>query len=261
MESLPEGCIASILSRTTPEDVCRLSLVSKTFCSAADSDTIWDRFLPSDFHSIVSLSPSLANASSKKALYLALSIHLVIIDDGKKSFQLDMKSGKKCYMLGARSFSIDVVYDERHWRWTTYPKSRFPEVAMLGIVRRLVFRGMINKICLSPNTQYGSYLVFRNIDALNVHKVPVLLAINTVGGDFITKMVSLDPDSLQGEEHDQFERLQGLSVRSDDWLEIEMGEFFNSGLEDEEVHMSVAVGYVFTHLIIEGIEIRPKKNN
>ncbi|XP_057428008.1 F-box protein PP2-B10-like [Lotus japonicus] len=261
MESLPEECIASILSRTTPEDASRLSLVSKTFCSAADSDAVWDRFLPSDFHSIISLSPSLANASSKKALYLALSIHPVIIDDGKKSFQLDMESGKKRYMLGARSLSIALVDDEHHWRWTTLPESRFPEVAMLGIVRRLVFRGMINKICLSPNTQYGSYLVFRNIDAFNVHKVPVLLAINTVGGDFITKLVSLNPDSLQDEAHGRFERLQGPSVRSDDRLEVEMGEFFNAGLEDEEVQMSVLMVYVSTYLIIEGIEIRPKENN
>jgi len=83
-EDLAEGCISSILSRTTPVDAGRLSLVSKTFLSAADSDAVWNHFLPSDIDSIISQSPSLANAPSKKALYLALSHRPIIIDDAKK---------------------------------------------------------------------------------------------------------------------------------------------------------------------------------
>jgi len=82
-QGLPEGCIAAILSRTTPLDACRLSLISKTFCSAAESDTVWEHFLPTDSH-FISLSPSLPNAPTKKALYLALSGCPIIIDDGKK---------------------------------------------------------------------------------------------------------------------------------------------------------------------------------
>jgi hypothetical protein len=86
---LPEGCIAAILSRTSPIDACRLSLVSKTFRSAADSDAVWNQFLPSDPHfinSIISHSPSLANIPAKKDLYLALSDRPIIIDNGKKVF-------------------------------------------------------------------------------------------------------------------------------------------------------------------------------
>ncbi|XP_057426318.1 F-box protein PP2-B11-like [Lotus japonicus] len=90
------GCIAAILCRTTPLDV----IVSKTFRSTADSDTVWNHFLLSNYHSIVFQSPSLANGPSKKALYLALSDHPVIIDQGKR------KSGKKCHMLGARALTI-----------------------------------------------------------------------------------------------------------------------------------------------------------
>lgn len=82
-EALPEGCIALILSRTTPVDACRFSLVSKLFHSAADSDAVWERFLPSDYRSIIS-ECSLPNYPSKKALYLALADHPVIIDEGKK---------------------------------------------------------------------------------------------------------------------------------------------------------------------------------
>lgn len=85
-EELPEGCIAAILSSTTPLDAGRLSLVSKNFLSAADSDAVWNRFLPSDISSIISHFPSLANIPAKKDLYLALSDRPIIIDNGKKVF-------------------------------------------------------------------------------------------------------------------------------------------------------------------------------
>jgi hypothetical protein len=89
IEELPEGCIAAILSHTTPVDAGRLSAISKTFRSAADSDTVWDRFLtshPQGINSIISDSPSRANAPTRKALYLALSDCHIIIDNGKKVF-------------------------------------------------------------------------------------------------------------------------------------------------------------------------------
>ncbi|PNX64263.1 F-box protein PP2-B1, partial [Trifolium pratense] len=57
--------------------------------------------------------------------------------------------------------------------------------------------------------------------------------------------------------------LQRPSVRSDGWLEIEMGEFFNSGRE-HEVHMSVIeikAGEVKGNFFVEGIEVRPKEDN
>ena len=88
LQDLPEGCIANILSFTTPGDACRLSLVSCTFCSAAQSDRVWDRFLPSDLESIISSSDLIATSASKKALYLALSDHPIFIDHGKKVFTL-----------------------------------------------------------------------------------------------------------------------------------------------------------------------------
>lgn len=84
LEELPEGCIATILSCATPVDACRLSILSKSFRSAADSDTVWDRFLISD--SIILQSPSLANTFTKKDLYMALSDRPIIIDQGTKVF-------------------------------------------------------------------------------------------------------------------------------------------------------------------------------
>ena len=79
LQDLPEGCIAKILSYTTPVDVCRLSLVSKAFRSAAESDTVWDCFLLSDFTSFI--PPS---STSKNDLYFTLSDLPTIMDQGRK---------------------------------------------------------------------------------------------------------------------------------------------------------------------------------
>ncbi|QCE07492.1 hypothetical protein DEO72_LG9g2512 [Vigna unguiculata] len=79
-EELPEGCIAEILSyAATPADVLNLSLVSKAFASAAEYDTVWDRFIPSDLSSFLP-SSSIPSSTSKKALYHALSDNPTIID-------------------------------------------------------------------------------------------------------------------------------------------------------------------------------------
>ena len=54
-------------------------------------------------------------------------------------------------------------------------------------------------------------------------------------------------------------------MSSDGWLEIEMGEFFNSRLEGEEVQMSVVEklesGNKKGNFFLEGIEVRPKEKN
>ncbi|KAK7278270.1 hypothetical protein RJT34_23296 [Clitoria ternatea] len=257
-EVLPEGCIAGILSRTTPADVCRLSLVSKLFRSAAESDAVWDRFLPSDVYSIVPQS----NYPSKKALFLALSDHPLIIDDAKKSFQLDKKTGKKIYMLAPRALSIVWGDTSEYWNWKTLPESRFPEVAELKYVCWLEIHGTMNTFALSPNTQYAAYLVFKMINAEGFRH-PVELSVEILGGHASTKNVCLDPN-IEGERANRVRGLQRPNVRcSDGWLELEMGEFFNAGLEDEMRLSVIEVrgGTWKSGLVLEGIEIRPKEEN
>lgn len=41
-----------------------------------------------------------------------------------QSFQLEKKSGKKCYMAAARALAIVWGDTERYWTWTTHPDSR-----------------------------------------------------------------------------------------------------------------------------------------
>lgn len=89
LNALPEDCIANALSLTTPKDACRLSAVATTFRSAAHSDAVWERFLPSDYRQIISRSIDGSDSlirkfDSKKELYLHLCDHPVLIDGGLK---------------------------------------------------------------------------------------------------------------------------------------------------------------------------------
>ena len=75
-----------ILSFTSPKDACRACAVSPEFRAAAESNVVWERFLPSDYQAIIarSSSPDILNLSSKKKIYLSLSDNPILIDDSKK---------------------------------------------------------------------------------------------------------------------------------------------------------------------------------
>jgi len=135
--------------------------------------------------------------------------------------------------------------------------NRFPGVAEKHPVWWREIRGMINRLALSPNTQYAAYLVFKIIDTYGLN-YPVELSISVQGGHRSTKVVCLNPN-VERKAHNRVEGLPRPSVRSNGWLEIEMGEFFNSGLENEQVQMSVVeIGFEQKrNLFLEGIEVRP----
>jgi hypothetical protein len=81
--NLPEECVATMVSLTTPRDACRLSAVSSTFRSAAESDIVWARFLPSDYASLLSRAVHPVTYTSKRELFFLLSARHILIDRGK----------------------------------------------------------------------------------------------------------------------------------------------------------------------------------
>lgn len=83
VDLLPEDCFAHILSYTSPRDACRLSLVSSTVRFAADSDNVWQKFLPVDYQEILSRLVLPLVYISKKELFMRLCSP-VLIDQGKK---------------------------------------------------------------------------------------------------------------------------------------------------------------------------------
>ncbi|KAL5567375.1 hypothetical protein UlMin_030539 [Ulmus minor] len=298
---LPEGCIATIISLTTPRDACRLCLVSRILRSAAESDAVWELFLPPDYSSIISSSPASLSYASKKDLYFSLCDQPLLIDQGRKSFTLEKESGKKYYMLSARDLAIIWVDIPMYWRWIPYPGARFENVAELINVCWLEIHGRINTSMLSQSTLYAAYIVFKaTMNAYGFEHLPVEAAVGVIGGETRNRIVFLDSDrgrrpryQIEPRQpgrryrrhnvlHDQSEReedadnvLHDLAEREEDadyypkeradgWLEVELGEFYCNAGEEGELEMSMKeisrVNWK-SGLIVQGIEIRPKKIN
>ncbi|KAG6770843.1 hypothetical protein POTOM_026542 [Populus tomentosa] len=153
---------------------------------------VWDRFFPCDLESILSNSPDgsllLKHVPSKKQLFFSLCDNSVTFDNGKKSFSLDKKNGKKCYRLSARDLGIAWSDNQEYGEWIflswikvsllsliiflfssvvvliqfyDFGCHRFAEVAELLWLCWLEIHGEINISMLSPSTMYTAYLVLK----------------------------------------------------------------------------------------------------
>ncbi|XP_047321925.1 F-box protein PP2-B11-like [Impatiens glandulifera] len=132
LNKLPENCIAKVISLTSPEDACRISVLGSIFKSAADSDFVWEAFMPSGYRDIIARAAAPPTSfSSTRDLFFHLADTPLIIDNGTKSFSLEKRTGRKCYMLASRDLSITWSNSPMYWRFRSLPESRFPEVAEL----------------------------------------------------------------------------------------------------------------------------------
>ncbi|GLT87643.1 hypothetical protein SLE2022_057160 [Rubroshorea leprosula] len=249
--ALPTGCLADIISLTSPLDACRLSLVSPFFYSFASSDDVWVKFLPADYQNLV---PESRSVSSLKELYLSLCDHPVLIDDGKKSFSLHKRSGKIRYMLAARDLAIAWGDTPHYWRWYSTQDSRFPEVAELLDVCWFGINGRISTCKLSSMTHYKAYLVFKlSARVYGFRNQPTKATILLSGTE-----VSQQTVILHSVVEDVRNDYQYPIERQDGWLELELGEFFNEGGEDGQLEIQILNfnDSWKSGVIIEGIEIR-----
>lgn len=80
---LPGDCISEIISFTSPVDASVFSVISKRFKSESESDTVWNKFLPSDIQDVISRSSSPLEFPTKRDLYLSLSNSRILLDGGK----------------------------------------------------------------------------------------------------------------------------------------------------------------------------------
>ncbi|XP_026423700.1 F-box protein VBF-like isoform X2 [Papaver somniferum] len=279
LNSLPEGCISTILSLTSPVDACKSSVVSSTFRMASDSDVVWERFLPSDYKQILLrsvYSTHIFEFLPKKELYLRLRREPVMLDNGTK------------YMLGARELSIADGNNPLCWGWKLAPESRFSEVIILRSITNLKIRGKIKTSMLSPETTYAAYLIVKFEEwAYGLDSIPSELLLGENDGNsgnkgfaylsrandkkkqqmkqlfFVSRMQMMRSKVIMGD--DQGKEMRVLRDRNDGWMEIELGEIYISedGKSDhnKEVKMSlmeVKGGHIKGGLIVQGIEVRPK---
>ncbi|KAH7865631.1 hypothetical protein Vadar_009105 [Vaccinium darrowii] len=264
---LPKDLVSEILSRTSPHDVCQSSAISRRFKSVADSDDMWGKFLPSDISKMVYRGVF----ATKKELYFRLANSFVLLNNRVLSLALDKASGKRSFMLGARELAIEC----RSYpvNWTCLPwlhSSKFAEVADLERVHWFDITGKIEARLLSPQTTYVVCLVFRLRSrrcTLGLIPPKAKASVRFFDGERgdgdgdrhghgneITNIVSLgiQPSHSDG----QFAR-----YRNDNWMEIELGEFFNGQGDTGEIEMrltAVEGDHWRYDIFVEGIELRPK---
>ncbi|KAK9747921.1 hypothetical protein RND81_02G023400 [Saponaria officinalis] len=274
---LPEECIAQILSLTTPIDVLGSSaLVSKQFLSISNSNPVWAGFLPPDCDDIVSQSSGSIPRDifgSKKDLFVYLCRFPILLENNTKSFALDKRSGKTCYMLGSRALSIIWGSSPEYWSWESIPESRFPECAVLENVCWLDIKGRIHTTLLSPNTTYGAYFVFNfkvYSGSTSFGRAPVKVSVLALGEDGLpiddrhtpeVKSFYLKSPNVRSRRRSSLG--ERPVARSDGLMEIEMGTY---RVEVDEKGQNVVLEMSLKEiellhwksgLVVHGIELRP----
>lgn len=266
---LPESCISYIISLTSPTDACRSAAVSTTFQLAADSDTVWNRFIPSDYLDILSRSVRSLTFTSKKDLYFQLCSP-VVIDGGRMSFELERSSGKKCYMIWPRAMNIVWSENPRFWKWAPSSNLSFPEIVELLNVCWLELNGKFEARSLSPKTSYAANLMFKvQGDRSNGLDFPAEASVKVetnvvsecevqlydtrrVTSQFVAGMPSFGYfNSIEEEASNQ---LHG------NWEKLKIGEFYIDDGDEGEVEISLKEakgGHWKRGLLLQGIEVRP----
>ncbi|KFK33434.1 hypothetical protein AALP_AA5G013000 [Arabis alpina] len=195
-DALPEECISKIISFTSPRDACVATSVCKTFESAVQLDSVWEKFLPAEYPSPI---PPSRFFSSKKELYFSLCNDSVLIEDDKMIWWLDKASGKRCIMLSANKLEISWRNSPEFWQWLLRPELRFVKLSDRFVECPFKIHGVMNSQILSPRTRYSAYVVYKKRDRFH--------EFHNIGVGLVTEK------------------------REDGLMEVEFGEFFN----DEEL--------------------------
>ncbi|KAF3457651.1 hypothetical protein FNV43_RR02309 [Rhamnella rubrinervis] len=263
MGMLPEECISYIISFTSPMDACRSARVCRLFRSAADSDVVWERFLPHDILQILSdsdLASSMHWLSKKKLFFRLSHCPILVGGDRNRSFAIDKRSGKKCYMSGARRLSI-ARGNAPYWQWIQkWRQSRFYDVAKLDHVWWFKIVGRIETNILSQKTTYTAYFVYKLEENSSGFHLPITKRVYFKGQGESNRDESTCTLDIRDPTPPPLDRHNLPQVRGDGWMEIEIGEFYNdcgdAGLVICRLYGLRAV--LYSGIVVEGIELRPK---
>ncbi|CAN4107155.1 unnamed protein product [Withania somnifera] len=159
--------------------------------------------------------------------------------------------------IGARELSIEWADNPQHWTWN-YNHNSGTEVAELLNVCWLDIQGKINTSLLVKKTSYSAYLVFKlsgNARELEKGIASVRFVKEKPKGTDEEGYTVFIAKAKEDEECGRFPHL-----RSDGWMEIKLGEFFNNFGEDGEVEMRLMENKNpnwKSGIIVKGIDIRP----
>lgn len=140
-------------------------------------------------------------------------------------------------------------------------ESRFEEVAELRTIWWLEIKGSISTKLLSPKTLYFVYLLVKFADrayGLNTHPSQASVQLSDVTSKrkvylhkhrgYRNRVIVHGDDEIDNEDNDN-------------WVEIELGEFYVNDLGDGVVEMclrEVESQHLRGGLVVDGIQLRPK---
>ncbi|XP_017219025.2 putative F-box protein PP2-B12 [Daucus carota subsp. sativus] len=266
-EKLPQECIEEVVSRVGPMEVCRLSAVCKRFLSAAESDLVWDRFLPSDYQQLRDRADAFPNIkfAHKKDLFLFLIGNHVSMDGNTMCFWLSKRTGKKCFLTAISIVGdVEEVYfeDDGPYGWSRVKDERSRIQGCFTLCEHVELFGIQGKMStsvLSPNTTYTIYLVChsRKYVLINNFDEPVEVSIAIDGVESIKHIVYLDRRKMRSKGDND---LRYPQQRKDDRFEVELGEYFNKGGGEVSLEITmteVRSGKFKSGPTMEGFEFRP----
>ncbi|XP_074557260.1 F-box protein PP2-A13-like [Curcuma longa] len=159
---LPEGCVAEIMLRLDPTQICSLARLSRVFRGAASADFVWETKLPRNYRYL--LSRALGEESSggrelgKKQIF-ALLCRRNAFDGEHTEFYLDKNGGLICIEISSKALTITGIGDRRYWSFIPTAESKFRTVAYLHQTWWLEVRGE-QEFCF-PEGTYSLYFRLR----------------------------------------------------------------------------------------------------
>uniref|UniRef100_A0A7C9AZI9 F-box domain-containing protein n=1 Tax=Opuntia streptacantha TaxID=393608 RepID=A0A7C9AZI9_OPUST len=160
----PECCVAMILARLDPPEICRFAMLNRAFRRASLADFVWESKLPANYEYLVrKLFDESPNGKSKREIY-SWFCKGVRFDAATKEIWLEKGSGRMCMAISWKGLKITGIDDRRYWSHIPCQESRFHSIAYLHQVWWLEVTGE-----LDFNFPAGTYsLYFR----LHLGKAP-----------------------------------------------------------------------------------------
>ncbi|KAL9225290.1 hypothetical protein vseg_001235 [Gypsophila vaccaria] len=152
---LPENCVAMILGRLGPQEICRFAIINKTFYWASLSNVVWGSKLPSNYEFLLgNLFSGRPKQVGKRDIYRVLC-GPIRFDVATKEIWMEKSSGKMFMSISWKGLKITGINDRRYWSHIPTEESRFHSVAYLQQVWWLEAEGEIEF-----NFPVGTYSVF-----------------------------------------------------------------------------------------------------
>ncbi|CAL5063272.1 unnamed protein product [Urochloa decumbens] len=170
---LPENCVAEVLLRLDPLEICRMARLSRTFRGAASGDGVWESKLPRNYARLLAVAAAGDGGERQAAAAAAAELEAEPLpkkevyarlcrrnrfDGGKKEFWLDKGGGGVCMSISSMALSITGIDDRRYWNFIPNDESRFRTVAYLSQIWWFEVRGEV-EFCFPE----GTYSLFYRV--------------------------------------------------------------------------------------------------